>query len=211
MVEMIPQANYSLPIGQGSAQNPYKEFTYTIQPFAAETIFYVFDYFRLISFTGTIADMRLRFGGSGSDTQFTGAGIGYKLIQPLDRVTIRNEGAAPMTVTVAMAVGFISDDRLNFQNTGTPLPTDPIPASTIAQSQVAVANVAVAISNQNSLKRRITILAGLTDLYIGALGVTTGNGFKIPANGGITIETSAAVYGIRTGASDVCYTLGEFI
>lgn len=100
-----------------SLQNPYKQFTYTLAANAQVEVFYAFNYFRVISFTGTANDLRLRFGGSGSDTEFPGAGIGYELSEAVDRIFIRNTGGGSIDITIALAIGRISDDRLNVSGT----------------------------------------------------------------------------------------------
>lgn len=106
-----PQYNYTSP---GNVINPYREFTYTIAAGGIERIYYNFDYFRVITLTATNNNLVfVRFGEAGSESNIAGAGIGYKLPGVVNSCFIRNTNASSITVTVALAVGWINDDRLN--------------------------------------------------------------------------------------------------
>lgn len=104
-------------IEQGSLDNPYKEFTFTIAAGAIEQVYYAFDYVRCLTFTGANTDIKLRFGKSGSESDFIGAGIGIKMPYVVESLAIRNASASPITVTFALAIGIINDDRLNVSGT----------------------------------------------------------------------------------------------
>ena len=109
------------PITSGTEiANPYREFTYTVAVSGQQEILHVHRYFRVMSISGTAS---IRFGASGSKTSVIGAGIGIELDSPTDRVTLINEGAGILTITVALAMGKISDDRLNVSGTVSTLET----------------------------------------------------------------------------------------
>lgn len=206
--------NVTLPIAQGSIQNPYKEFSITVAPQTTETLSYVFDYFRILSLSGDTNACNVRFGGSGSETIFSSAGLGYKLLQPVDRVSVRNSGATPLIITVAVGVGFISDDRLNVSGTVNVAGIVDIEGSTtIANSQVTVSNTAVIISAASATKNSVTIYnKGVTSVFIGTSSVTTSNGLEIEAGASYVISTKAVIYGIRAAVStEVVGILEEFI
>jgi len=92
--------------------NPYKQFTYVIPNGAIETIFYQFNYFRVLNVSNSDG-VTIRFGSSGTPTDVVGAGIGYELPSVVDRADIRNQSGSDVTITVACAIGRINDDRLN--------------------------------------------------------------------------------------------------
>lgn len=212
-------------IAQIDVQNPYKEFTETIQAGEIRQIFYAHDYFRLLEYTGTPNSLKVRFGSSGSETDFSGAGLGYKMLQAVDRVELRNTDAAPITVKIVLATGTVNDDRLNVSGTvnvnvtNTPLSvteTNPLTkinvSNAINGNQVSVGTGAqVLLSAANANKIGVTIGAGDTDLFIAETGVTTANSFKIPANTSMNITTNAAVFGIRSSGTFNAFILEETI
>ena len=102
-------------ITRNSIQNPYKEFEILIPAFGISQVSYDFDYIRYLDFGGAQRGQILaRIGSSGNESDVIGGGIGYKLTTAVQRVEFRNTTATPITIIIALAIGLISDDRLNF-------------------------------------------------------------------------------------------------
>ena len=104
--------NITEDINRGSIQNPYKEFTFTLAAGARTDIFYDFSYFRVMSLSGASL-LSVVFGGTGAETSVIGAGVGIDLPAPVNKVQIVNNDVTTMTITVALSMGRINDDRLN--------------------------------------------------------------------------------------------------
>lgn len=204
-----------LPIQQGSTQNEYQEYDVTIAAGAFETLFEVHDYFRVLALSNTT--LSVQFGQNGRITKWSGAGIGKKHSGLLDRVKLINTGGAPITVTVALAIGSISDDRLNISGnvnvvtpTNTPLLTKDTNSTAFTTPQVALAaTTATQIFASNSSAKARIIKAGNTDLYIGTSNaVTNSNGFKIDQGQSAIIPHGLAVWGYTLSA-DTVFTYEE--
>jgi hypothetical protein len=116
------------------------------------------------------------------------------------------------TITVGVAYGFISDDRLNVSGTVTVTGTVALDASNSFQTpQFTVSTTAVQLLAADTASAKTTIQAGSQDLYIGTTsGVTTANGFLIPAGGSYTFSAgyTGDAWGIST-ASGTVYVLTE--
>lgn len=93
-------------------QSPPKQFSFTIPAGAIETIYYELNFLRILSLSDASA-LKIRFGDTGTETDVVGAGVGYAWPYTVSNVFLRNTSGAPITVTVAVAVGQIFDDRLN--------------------------------------------------------------------------------------------------
>lgn len=190
---------------------PYQELTYTIAAGARQDIFAVFNYFRVVSQSG--GALSTRFGQNGLETPFTGQGIGVNFRATFPRLTLINTGGTSMTITVALAIGTINDDRLNVSGTvsvqGT-VSTNDNPGTTVAYNQVSVTSTATLISAQSTAKRHVIIKNHTTSaqtLFIGDSAVTTGTGIELAIGESITIDTEAAIYG-RTASGTA--TVGYF-
>ncbi len=78
--------------------------------------------------------------------------------------------------------------------------------STISAAQATVGTAAAQIVSGGSRQSVMIQNNGTADLYVGDSTVTTGTGFKVPANGGVlTVDkTTAAIYGVvASGTTDV--------
>lgn len=73
-------------------------------------------------------------------------------------------------------------------------------------SQVAVTTAASKIVTGAAGSDTVTLYnIGTADAYIGAgSGVTTSTGFKIPAGGSLTMETTRDIYAIGSAATTIC-------
>jgi len=96
---------------QGLPDNPYQEFVRVIPAGEGVVINCVHDYFRLLALD--LATVEIKIGGTGAWTSIIDAGVGIKHPQTVDRISLRNTGGAAVTLTCALAIGEISDDRLN--------------------------------------------------------------------------------------------------
>lgn len=209
---MTYDLNVNEAISAGSTQIPYQELTFTIPALQRLDVFQVFNYFRVMTISG--GTLKVKFGQNGLESPFTAAGIGLRAERTFDRLTLINSHATDsMTITIAMALGYINDDRLNVSGTVTVSGTVQIDQSnTFATSQPSVGTTAVQLVTAGATNASITIEAGVADLYIGLTsGVTTGTGFLIPAGGAYTFNPgfTGDVYGIRGVAAQTAYVLRE--
>lgn len=198
-------------IDNGSTQNPYREYVYTIAPLESVKVDYAFNYFRVLELSGS-SDLKVRFGGSGSETDFIGTGIGYDAELAYPFVIMRNASATDtMVIRIAIGMGVITDDRVNFV-VGSGLPVVNAPstqletfdkqASSFASAQVTMtAATAVQIFAADANRKAAVITAGNQDLYINTSNaVTNTNSFKIPAGQSITVGHGLAVWGYCVNA-----------
>lgn len=75
-------------------------------------------------------------------------------------------------------------------------------------AQTSVGTSAVQLVTANAANNDIIISAGTADLYVGTTsGVTTANGFLIPAGGSLVWNSIADLYGIRSVAGITAYSL----
>jgi hypothetical protein len=100
------------------------------------------------------------------------------------------------------AVGQRSDTLSN-QNNGVTLVQTQLPtgAANINTGQVNITAVSAILTPINSLRRKIIIANhdASNILYIGNIGVTTTTGTIVQAKSNITLDTTAAIYGIGSG------------
>lgn len=107
----VTQFTNQLPISAGQTQIPYQEFTYTIAAGANVDIFQVFNYFRVLSLSA--GSLSVQFGQNGLITPYSGQGVGIQLAFTYDRLRLINTSGVSMTITIAIALGIVFDDRLN--------------------------------------------------------------------------------------------------
>jgi len=185
----------------GQIQNPYKEFTYTIPAGESETIYYAFNYWRILSLSG--GTLQMRFGGSGELSNVSGSGLGQELDDPIPHVTIKNDHASQaMTVTIAMAIGRIDDDRLNVVGTG--IETVSGSGNVIDTKAAFTAGVsALSAITASANTKRVWIYNNHASavLYWGDSGVTIANGMPIPAGSFAILETADEIFLISDTAS----------
>lgn len=232
MTDNLIQDGTNFPISISQIQNPYQEFTYTLAAGEQRRIDYSSDYFRVLDLTGT--GLKVRFAFNGSETEWTGAGIGFKSPAVFSYVILRNTSGAPFTITVAMAIGFITDDRLNvsgninvvtppataltvvsnpaaplevIQDAGTNFAVKNVNPSAFTTGQVSVGTSATLILAANTSNRALlTITAPATgDLFIGGAAVTVSTGIRVPAGSSYSTTNTAARYGVLAVAATVTY------
>lgn len=183
------------PIKFGQIQNPYREFTYTIPALGKERVDYAFSYWRVLALSG--GELEMRFGGSGEYTPVSGSGLGQQLDQPIPFLEIRNADAVnPMTITIAMAIGKIDDDRLNVVGTGIDVVTgsgDDLNTDSALTINTGAGQLAVA---SNSNNRRIWIYNNDASaiIYVGDVNVDATDGMPIPPKSYAILETADAIY-----------------
>ena len=158
----------NVPIQYGQVQNPYREFEIVIAAGQTEKIAYDFNYFRVMSVTGS--GLKVRFGGSGEFTSIIGGGFGLELPQAIPAVFLQNSGASPITVTIGLAIGKISDDRANVSGT---VSVDIISQSGLNPIQVNDAAAITALGNvQSAIENSVNDLTGVVSTPLAA-GVAT--------------------------------------
>lgn len=189
-------------ISNNSIQNPYKEFEVTIPAFGIVPVFYAFDYIRYLDFGGAgRGDILARIGSSGNESDVVGGGIGYKLTTAVNRVEFRNTTANPITIIIALAIGLINDDRLNFSGQVQTI----APSTTITSYPditLGTAATLILTANSNRLEAFITNITG-DDIRIGDSAITASRGQLLKNNQSIILSTTDAIYGFRTVAGNV--------
>jgi len=193
-------------IAQGNAQTRYKEYTYALAAGANIEIFEVFNYFRVLSLSA--GTLRVQFGDDPNTSAFTGAGIGIRFENLPSRITITNTSGVSANITIALAIGFIYDDRLSFSGTvtvsGTVSTTTSSTLASIADVTLTAATL-IAIASANTSRRGLIITnTGANVARIGdSVNTTATRGAQLLPNQSITIETLNAVSGISTAGSSV--------
>ncbi len=130
-------------------------------------------------------------------------GTGFRIpdYQLIERVRITNNGVVTQLVSVFYAIGEVVDHRISGTvSIITPVGTGIQIASPVASvsTQVAVSNVAVLLKAANVKRASLSINANDTkDLFIGAIGVTAGTGYRVPAGATYVLQSTDAIYGIH--------------
>lgn len=204
------------PIEDGVLQQFYQEKTRTLAAGERYEDFTIFNYFRVLSLTGS--GLEVIFGNNQFQTPFTGAGIGLKLDYVLPRLTLINTSGASLTLTYAVAVGGVSDDRLTVTGTLNTLITNgvaaPIPTRVAsgsiatAQTVITAAAAAVSISAFDNTKTQVIIRnVGANDMVIGASGVNAATGLLLRPNESYSGNTGAAIFVFSTlGSTAAVFT-----
>lgn len=191
-----------VPVKFGSIQNPYREFEIVVPAGGyTDPIRYNFDYFRMLQVNGPAVE--IQFGSSGTPTTFIGAGIGYKIPFVIQELRFNNPNAQATTIRFALAIGDVSDDRINFPS-GQAVPTSPLIPSLFTTAQIPVDDTTPAlISAFDGTKKYVVVQANNVDLFIGDSTVDQTSGFKIAAGATFSFETTADVYAVcDTGTDD---------
>ena len=182
----------------GSVPNPPLQFNRTLIDGQIETIFYNYNFARILALSATTG-VQIVFGQSAQPTDVVGAGVGYEFNYVVPSISIINRSGGPITITMILAIGKIYDDRLNIVGSITSTVNS---FNTLAASQVNVGNSAANLIAASANNRNITIQAGAADLWIGATNaVTAATGLLIPASTTLKLNTKSAVWGIRSGFS----------
>ncbi len=177
--------------------NPYKEFTLSIPDGGIETIFYEFNFFRILSIS-TTTNVTIRYGSSGTPSDVVGAGIGYEMGAIVDRVQIQNNSGGVLTITVALAVGKISDDRLNIS--GAINISKASSFTSVADLAIVAGAAAVVIQAANSATREVIITnTGANDCRVGDAGTAVAEGTLLAVGQTIILDTAAVIYAFSTG------------
>jgi hypothetical protein len=190
-----------LQITQGTIQNPYQEYTFTIAAGKREPVFFDHRYFRVMSQSG--GTLKVRFGDSGSETSIVGAGIGVEHLQAINKLELINSHATDsMTITIAVSMGSISDSRLSLTGTIT---VNQVIASTIATvADIAMGTgAATLIAALDSTRKAIhisNILANGQICRVGDSNVGAARGAELGIGETRIITNTAAVYGYFVGA-----------
>ena len=187
--------------------NPYKQFTFTIADGAQQTLFYDFNYFRILSANVTTG-VTVRFGSSGTPTDVVGAGIGYEMPAVVGRADIANNSGGTLTITVAVAIGRIDDDRLNVSgaiNVARAAVLDTIDDVTLAGATATL----IAPSNPLRNELFVTNMSG-GDIRVGDSNVAATSGFRIADGATIIMDGIYAVYGYSVAGGDVSISETEF-
>lgn len=192
-------------IRQGSFPNPPKQYTITIPAGGTTPFYYNFDFMRVITLaTADAPNLLLRFGDTGEETNIIGAGLGYELPWVIDRFSLRNIGATPITLTFIIAIGRIHDDRLTL--IGGTIPTSEQAATMIDSlpdvSLPATTTTQIIAANSAAKERIITNLpTNAREIRIGDSGAGAANGIYLGIGQSIVLECSAALYAYNPHSS----------
>lgn len=215
----LTQFGTSLAIAAGQTQAIYQEDTQVIPAGGYVDVFKVFNYFRVISKTG--GTLSVQFGQNGLQTPFTGAGVGLQLFTQVDRVRLVNTHPTDaMTITIAVALGWINDDRLTVSGTVTIAGAVTITSGNVTSqtkalascttAQVALSTTAAQLVAAGASNGLITVQAGAVDMYIGnSNAVTTSTGFLVASGGSFTypIGYTGDVYAILAASTATAYVM----
>lgn len=164
---------------------------------------------RFIRGMASESNYRLRLDG-GPLVEF-GTGIAYESPETFTEVELFNDSAAAQTIKVAIAKGYVDDNRLVGQvdiSGGIRTAAN----RTAAHGAVSVGVAAVLVVAENTARGNILVQnLGAADVYLGtSAGVTTANGILVAAGGGVAVLTiTADIYAISGSAGNDCRYLEE--
>lgn len=180
-------------VSSNTPQNPYKEFTMTLQVNDRQRIYYASNYFRVLALT--LNTLSVNFYGT-TQTSFVGAGIGVKLPDILPWVELINTGGAPVVLTVAMGVGEFFDNRLTV--TGNINSVIVSGATLTDVADVAVLTGATTQVQAASALTKTVIISNLaangTKIRVGSASAGAARGIEVPIGGSVSLDTAAAVF-----------------
>lgn len=182
-------------------RNPYRQFPFTIAAGAIETIYYTFDFWRMLTLSNTTG-VQLRFGKTGSFTDIVGAGVGNRLPDPVGEIQIINNSGSTITGVIGLAVGDIFDDRLNISgalNVAVPSNFESVDDITLA----AATATDLSVANANKKEVFITNVSCPTLRISGDGLVAADHGTPVAVGQTIIISTSGLVEGFSTAGGDV--------
>lgn len=134
-------------------------------------------------------------------------GVGYETLpgQTFRRLQFINTGAAPATVQVGIAKGFIRDARAVFTGAIITNEGDTMTTPAVVNTAGAAAKLIVAASTARNTVI-VQNLSATENLWIGDASVGNNaapRGLKVLPGGALTLNTGAAVYGRRGNATDI--------
>lgn len=178
-------------IVKGTIQNPPASFEITLGAYEILPVFYAFDYFRVTEGTYARGDVEYRFSDTGQPATYVN-GQGVRLTEVVGRVTLTNKTDSPITLTIDIGIGNISDDRL--AASGTLLVTNP---SGETLSTEDIRGAAILNMMQNDSAQRV----GLTTLNTASYALIDGATTTVVSSGsntsGVIIRVLSWVY--KTG------------
>lgn len=199
---------YEQSVIRGGTQNTYKEMTFVIAPGERQTVFYDFNFFRVLSMVGQ-GPLGVTFGDNAAETVFTGTGIGYEAPFVMPRFVMHNQGGNNLTVRVAVAIGRITDDRINFDANAV-IPVQPQRVQSIIPDQITLtAATAALIVPDDPTRQWVSIQPLSDDVYIGDDNtVDNTTGFKIAAGSTYSLNMAGEVFAYSVNGTDVCVLEG---
>lgn len=201
-----------LSITSGSVQQFYDEDTVVIPAGGRVTISTVYDYFRVLDLVGS--GLRVIFGDNQKESKFTGAGLGVKLRYVVKRLEFYNSGISEMTITYAVALGAVSDDRLNAVGTVNVNFEAPANLTTITDVFVPAGGSAALLAADPIRREALitNIAANATVVRVGDVDVAADRGNEVGEGGTIVLTTSDAIYAYNPSGAGVyigvSYTAG---
>lgn len=190
-------------VNRDPIQNPYREFTYVLPVNGAETIFFAHSYFRVLALSSG-AGLAVRWGGSGQQSSLISAGIGINIIEAVPSVTLINTGGNVVTVTIALSMGTVSDDRLTVSGTINTSITSAEALSDVAD--VSVAATSTVLVSAASARKTVVIsnlAANGTVIRVGSSTTGATRGAEVPSGGSAALDTQGAVFVYNPSAAAI--------
>lgn len=147
--------------------------------------------------------------GDGSPTDFE-TGIAFESPRPFDRIEIINSHTALQTIRIAVADGFVDDNRLvgqvdisgGIRLAGNKTAT----AGAVTVDTAAILIIAAATDRARCLIQNL----GSSAIYLGPdSGVDVANGIQVPAGGSASVTLQTDIYAISATAGQDVRFLGE--
>lgn len=162
------------------------------------------------------AEITIGIGGNESDeTKRISIREGKRLFLPYTEFFIYNDAQAGKWIKLLRGRELPSL-KVGVEDDSSTVATDSVAiaqgnSSTFGTGQVAISGTQAQIKAANATRRRIKItnLSSGDWLFIGNTGVLATTGDGIPPGGAIVLNTTAAIYGISTGAAFNCSYLEE--
>lgn len=156
---------------------------------------------------------KIRF-NEGPENDFE-AGLTYSPQMGFHNVTLRNPGAAPITVTVGFGKGEITDSRVTISEGDKVLTRQASPDVLTTGAAVNCPDVATtALLAADTLRREAVIVVPTTatgPVYIGGdAAAAAGQGIPVLPGQSFTLETSAAIYGRNDTGGAVAVAVASF-
>lgn len=194
-------------IQRGDTQPVYLQNSVTIPAYGRHKVYSVYRYFRILSTDISSPSLKVKFGENGLESDISSAGIGIDAGGLYDRLEIYNNSASSVTLTFAIGLERIDDNRLSVNGQ---VAIKQKAAASISTSQVTVSTTATQLHGGSSSAKQSLLRCDTSDFYVGNTnGVTTANGFLVKAGESISIATEGNLWGVVASGTPTVYVMRE--